>query len=460
MLKSCWVLGLVLISSPVAAATAGVTTIDNPGGGTIAYAQLPAQHTAQGAMGKVLQYAQSTFGARPDIDKVMKSPDGNSLAVTFTVTPPKGKPQMAGLALVAVSATGPGAGAVLSDTPDHLRTSLKPMLAKLQSVAASKAGSAGAQTAIANASGSAAPAASSSASTAKSGAAPAASASGTDSIKPSAPAQKLIQTPFPDGAGSVGLPAGWRITSSHQGDITADGPHGEKLRFGMAQQAIDYRNPQSRALGRGPGGSAPGNFVAIPFGTPGDAAFKQVLAQLAQKQRKPAPSIDYSIVKTLPSQGGGKNYFLQGSIVNAEGPGTTWVEVMESAMGPMGVWTVSIYEITVPQAYADQEVATVANMFSTYKTNDAVIMGQINADEREVQQITNNSLRNMRQMMDSSERSTQATSDYLRGQTVVSDSALNGHGRVDDDVAAALIAANPNRFQAVSSSGYVKGIDY
>ena len=44
--------------------------------------------------------------------------------------------------------------------------------------------------------------------------------------------------------------------------------------------------------------------------------------------------------------------------------------------------------------------------------------------------------------------------------TVVSDSALNGHGRVDDDVANALIAANPNRFQAVSSSNYIRGIDY
>ena len=87
-------------------------------------------------------------------------------------------------------------------------------------------------------------------------------------------------------------------------------------------------------------------------------------------------------------------------------------------------------------------------------------MGQIRADNGEVQQITNNALRNARQMMDASDRSTQATTDYLLGQTVVSDSALNGHGRVDDDVANALIAANPNRFQAVSSSNYIRGIDY
>ncbi len=455
------ILGMILISGPVAvAATPGVTTIDNPGGGTIAYAQLPLQHTAQSAMGKVLQYVTSGFGARPDVGKVMKSPDGNSLAVTFTVSA-KGKSQMAGLALVAVSATGPGAGAVLSDTADHLRTSLKPMLAKLQSVAVSKSGSVGAQAAIANASGSTAPPAASSAATpgTPNSAAPAASTA-TTPLKPSAPAQKLTQTPFPDNSGSVGLPAGWKITAAREGDVIAEGPHGEKMRFGMAQSAIDYSNPQSRVLGRGPGGAAPGNFVAIPFGTPGDAAFKQVMAQLSQKQRTPVPVLNYALDTTLPSQGGGKNYFLQGTTTTANGPAQTWIEVMEGVVGPAGVWQINLYQVTVPQAYADQEANTVASMFSTYKTNNAVIMGQISADEKQVQQITNNFMRTSKQMMDASERSTQAEANYLLGNTVVSDGALNAHGTVDDDVAQALIAADPNRFQSVSSSQYVKGIDY
>ena len=461
MRKHHLVAGLLLLCGPAAAAP-GVTTIANPGGGTIAYAQLPQQHTAQGAMGKVLQYVESNFGARPDIDKVLKSPDGNSLAVTFTVSP-KSKPQMAGLALVAVSASGPGAGAVLSDTPDHLRTSLKPMLATLQDVAV-KAGSAGAQAAIANASGSEpSPASSTSAAktSAKSDATPTASTSTTaNPVKATAPAQKLTQTPFPDGAGSVGLPAGWKITGTHQGDVSAQGPNGEKMRFGVAQQVIDFSNPQSRALGRGPGGTAPLNFVAIPFGTPGDVAYKQAVAQLAQKQRRPAPSLDYSSVTPLKSQDSSKKYFLQGNVVDADGPGVTWVEVIESPMGPMGIWSLNIYAVTVPQALANQEMATVLSMFPTYKTNNGVILAQIGADERQTQQITNTTLRNMHQMMDASDRSTQATSDYLRGQTVISDSALNAHGRVDDDVANALIAANPNRFQAVSSSGYIRGIDY
>jgi hypothetical protein len=65
-----------------------------------------------------------------------------------------------------------------------------------------------------------------------------------------------------------------------------------------------------------------------------------------------------------------------------------------------------------------------------------------------------------KQSLDSSARSTQATTNYLLNQTVVSDGALGAHGTVSDDVANALIRAYPDRYQAVSSGSYVQGIDY
>jgi hypothetical protein len=443
------------------AATPGVTTINNPGGGTIAYAQLPQQHDTSGAMSKVLQYASTALGGRPTIVKEMQSPDGNSLALTFTVKPTKaGSAEISGLALVSASKDGPGAGAILSDTTDHFRTSLKPMLARLQQEAVAKGGSAGAQAAIANAGGS--DASSSSASSTTSSKAASTSAGATPALpKASAPAQKLTQTQFPDNSGSVGLPAGWTITSAHEGDVIAQGPHGEKMRFGMPQSAIDFSNPQSRALGRGPGGTAPGNFVAIPVGTPGDAAFKMVVAQLAQKQRRPAPVVNIGAVKMLPQQGGGKNYLMVGTVTMPDGStDATWVEVMESTTMMAGSWQMTIFQVTVPTALADQEANTAGSMFSTYKTNNAVIMGQIGNDNRQTQQITRNFLDWSKQQMDATDRSVTATTNYLLGQTVVSDSALNAHGTVSDDVANALIAANPNRFQAVPTSGMVRGIDY
>ena len=138
------------------------------------------------------------------------------------------------------------------------------------------------------------------------------------------------------------------------------------------------------------------------------------------------------MVQTMPNDGkGGKNCFLKGNIANAPGgPAVSWVEVTGSLDRYNGVWSLNIYDISVPQALADQEMATVLGMLPSYKTNYAAIMGKISAETDEVQQITSNALRNSaKQMLDASDRSTQATTDYLLNQTVVSDSALNGHGR-------------------------------
>ena len=424
-----------------------ITTIANPGGGTIAYAQLPQQHTAQDAMSKVLQYVKSTFGVRPDVSKYMKSPDGNSLAATFTLT--RSGKQIAGLALVAASQNGPGAGAVLSDSEDHFRTSLQPMLTRLQQEAVAKGGSAEAQSAIVNAGGASAPDKSSAAAPAKSAAKTASSASGGP--VPSAPAEKLTATPLPGGAGTIALPAGWRITAFHDGDVTAQGPNGEALRFGMPEQAINKR-----------GGTGPGDFVNIPFGVTGDADNTALLEQLAQKQRRAAPSVTYTTVKQMPDDGkGGKNWLLISNSTNASGsPSVAWTEINMGTLQASGVWSMTFYVVTVPQSLANREAATVDPLFAGFKPNYGAIMRNIGGETARDQAIFANSMYQAKQSLDSSARSTQATTNYLLGNTVISDSALNGHGTVSDDVANALINAYPDRFQAVSSGSFVQGIDY
>ena len=93
------------------------------------------------------------------------------------------------------------------------------------------------------------------------------------------------------------------MLQAHMGDVSASGPHGEKLRFGLTVAVIDPTNPQSRALMGNSRGAAPGNFVAIPYGTDPARAFKAAMTQLAQKARKQAPAIDISKVQEIPMQG-------------------------------------------------------------------------------------------------------------------------------------------------------------
>ena len=61
---------------------------------------------------------------------------------------------------------------------------------------------------------------------------------------------------------------------------------------------------------------------------------------------------------------------------------------------------------------------------------------------------------------DAQDRQFQAFDNNLLDRTVIRDTDLNGHGTVSNDLADALVEANPNRFQEVPPSEYVKGIDY
>jgi hypothetical protein len=450
---------LFIVSPPIGVAQSNgpVSIIDNPGGGSIAYAELPLQHTVQGAMGKVLQYVSQRFGARPQVDRVMKSPDGNSLALTFTVQPPNGGQEITGLALVAVSESKPGAGAVLSDQSDRFRTTIKPMLKRLQQEAIAKGGGS------AQATASASSASASSGSTSAGPASTSATKSSGSPPAPSAPAAALHQTPFPDGSGAIGLPEGWRITSAHAGDVIVQGPHGEGLRFGMPVSVLDPRNPQSQTLGHGPRGTAPGNFVYIPFGTDGATAFKSAIAQFSQKQRKPPPSIDYTAVKELPNDGkGGRNYFLVANVDahDGKGPAVAWTQVGIGVPLALGGYQMTFYQVTVPAAQADQEVATVGKIFGSYQLNAGVAGGEIQADTQLTTKIFQSTMSSIRHAEDVSDRRTQAESDFLRGNTVIRDTELNGHGRVSDDVADALVHADPNRYEVVPPSQYIQGIDY
>src|SRR5579863_2008608 len=257
--------GFLTCSQAAAAqSNSGVTVINNPGGGTIAYAQMPAQHTLQGALGKVLQYAHSRFGARPQISRVMRGSDGSSLAVIFTVKPPgQGSQEIAGLALVAVSPSAPGKGAVLTDQADRFRSTVGPMLKQLQSGAGLPgAGSSPASAPTSAPSGSQSPAATSSPTKSRQPAAP------------GAPAAPLHQTPFPDGSGSIGLPDGWTITGAHAGEVIAKGPAPAALHFDWQIPALDSTDPRSRGLMR-PGTAT--SFVDIPYGTDAANKFKSAM---------------------------------------------------------------------------------------------------------------------------------------------------------------------------------------
>ncbi|MGD0156002.1 MAG: hypothetical protein ABSB50_07880 [Terracidiphilus sp.] len=449
MLLAALSTGMSVAQTPApntAGAQAGIKTIAIPNGGTIYLGALAGQPTPQDAMGKVMQRVTALCGDRPQLGKLDKNTTGEILAGFFTVTGKNldGKP-MEGLAIVYAPKTGTAGGAVLLDDADRFPTTVNSMFTRLKQELGAPASPSGAPS---SAGGSGPP-----------------SNAGASATTPApvkaGPPQPLQRAVFPDGTGSIGLPAGWQMQNAQKGDVTAAGPHGEKLRFGWTIAVIDPTNPQSRALMGNSRGSAPPNFVAIPHSADPATAFKAAFTQLAQKARRQPPLIDIAKVQDIPLQGGA-NEFMFGDIDFNDGQGKQYLvaQMVNTPVITMGTWQMTLYVMYGPEQVMGQEASTIAEIFPNYSRNTQMVNAIVNQQIQQSIAVTNQALNMVAQYNDSSDRMTASMSNMLRDQTVVVDTRTGGHATTSDDLAGALISANPNRFQSVSPSGYIPGIDY
>ena len=251
------------------------------------------------------------------------------------------------------------------------------------------------------------------------------------------------------------------MVQAHMGDVFAKGPHGEKVRFGWTIAVIDPTNPQSRALMGNSRGGAPGQFVAIPYGADPANAYKSAVTQLSRKAGKPAPEIDISKVQEIPLQGG-KNYFLYGDMDYHDGLGKQFLvaQMINTLPQQMGTWQMTLFVIYGPEQAMAGDRATIAAIYPSYSRDNNRVNTMVNDQIRQNIEQTNQLIGTIRQYTDSSDRLTAGMSDMLREQTVVIDTQTGGHARTSDQLAGMLIDANPNRFQAASTSDYIRGIDY
>lgn len=417
-----------------------VRTIDNPDGGRIYLGALAGQHTPQDAMGKTLHSVSIRYGDRPKLGRLAQSPSGDILAGFFTVTAKKqdGKP-MAGLALVYAPKSGDAKGATLVDNADRFPSTVNSMFARLKQELGKTPATSAAR---------------------PGGGASTSSAKAAAPVK-SAPAQPLQAVLFPDNTGVIGLPAGWQMKKASMGDVTASGPHGEVLRFGWTIPVIDPTNPQSSGLMPNRRGPAPRNFVAIPFGTDAATEFKEAFTQLARKAGHQPPDIDVTKVQDIPMQGG-KNYFFFGNMDFHDGKGKQYVvgQMINTMMLQMGTWQMTLFVLYGPDQVMGEEANTIAAIFPSWSRDNKRVNGMAQTEGQNSIAETIRTGHMVDQYIDDSNRSTAAWSDYLRDETVVVDTRTGGHARTSDDLAGALIDANPNRFQAVPESDYIKGIDF
>jgi hypothetical protein len=442
---------LILMAAPLLAAPqtySGVTVLNHPGGGTIAYALMPSQHTAQGAINKVLQYVAARFGATPMVSHVLKSKDGNSLAVTFTVKATTETPgDMTGLALVAVTASGPGKGAVLSDQSNRFGTTVGEMLQQMQQVAPG----ASATTAMAS-SAATGPAPASTTTTATP--APTSAAPASASKAAATPIGPLHATAFPDGSGTVGLPDGWKLVGAHAGEVIAQGPAPAGLHFDFQVPAYD----PSRITASGRFQIGKGSH-AIAYDADIVTKFNLITTQNAQSQRVAPPTVKLLATRPMGTDG----YLIVDDVTPSDGsaPFRAYTQIFVSALSPAGTYSLTMYQVLLPQNMSnDQGNAAVKALFGSYKADAQRAISEIAGANAQTQNIVNGYVANSQRIADAQQRSFAADDYALLGNTVVRDRDFSEHGLVSDNLADALTQADPNRFQEVPPSQYIKGVDY
>jgi hypothetical protein len=212
---------------------------------------------------------------------------------------------------------------------------------------------------------------------------------------------------------------------------------------------------------------------AIPYDADVATKMDLLIRQIAQSQHTSPPT-----VKVLATQQLGPHSYLISVDVNpVDGtrPFRAWTQVIQSPLAPTGAYSLTLYQVMLPQTLSpEQGNLAVKALLGGYRPNSQVITAEMGADRARSDQtvaefqrrtaqnqaITDNYMATSQRQFDIQQRNFAADDYALLGNTVVRDRDYNEHGLVGDNLAEALTEADPNRFQEVPPSQYVRGVDY
>jgi hypothetical protein len=424
-LALAWLASIPLTS----AADDALKVIDNPGGGQVVYGAVD-EATPQAAMATVLHYVHAHFGQSPVVGKAFQSHDAKNFGAFFTVAPrtPNDK-RIAGLVIVSLAPGTPPAAAVLYDDSSRFARTEPVLLRALTD--AWKSASASTSTAL--------------------------------------PA--LTPTTFPDGSGSVSLPSGWRITFASHGAAKIMGPRGETVLLSNTVGPIyDPNNPRVQSQMRY---ANPNNRpILCPESDPLHiylCALRRSVPQLPDFQLKNS--------RAIPAQ----RLAVQAVLVDADldlhdGRGMMSCELGLSitAINALGSRTLGVNGTCAPQSSAQQEQPTLRAIYDSYSINGQVVASEYAGDARRSIAAGNNARAqansahaaedarsaSFQAHMDNIDRFSKSFQNYQLDQTELQDNNQNARGAVPNSLADALIKADPDRFQAVPTPNFLKGVDF
>jgi len=188
-----------------------------------------------------------------------------------------------------------------------------------------------------------------------------------------------------DGAGTISIPAAWKITSSSNlGAVIADGPDKEKVALGIGLEVV---TPDSMAAGVQRQLAYSGQLTAAtrmlvaPYTGPVDALknLTPQLSEMSESNGGPSFTLDQvlqsdPVAAQLPSGQAARIYFSttqtqSGQTVHMR----AWAQ-MECYTVANGTWGIICNEVIGPDATFDRDLPTMLAIAKSWKLNDAVVL--------------------------------------------------------------------------------------
>jgi hypothetical protein len=158
---------------------------------------------------------------------------------------------------------------------------------------------------------------------------------------------------------------------------------------------------------------------------------------------------------------------------DGKGPRTASAHIGEVHLQGSATWMMTVQETSIPTALYDREWPLMLAIIHSYNQDVGVINSQlqqslatraigertkIQVDAADSRRIASTAAFN--QHMDDLDRASQVQQNYTMDRTELQDNDLALRGAIDNNVAAALIKANPDRYQQVPNADFLRGVDY
>ncbi len=427
-----------LCALPARAQDTTLKTISNPTGGTIIYGPLNGQMTPQASMASVLRFVHGKFNDRPQVLSIFQSRDGHTFGASFTATQ-AGKP-LAGLAIISIAPGSSPAAAVLFDDTARFRKTQPILMKKLDEVWHVEAT--------------------------------------PTAFNPTAPAhsdpQALHTVTAGDRSASIALPDNWHLTGVSGGQLTAEGPNGESVNLGIMYQQI--RDPRAMQNPRTPAYYKMGAGSGLNYPMGGDlfAAFVSLTNQRRQINQLPAATFQRIAATPDASDAHAIQCRYEVDLHDGKGPRLGSARIGELGAPGAPVWAMTVSASSIPKALAESEQPTMNAVVRSYSQNAAVINGELQQSLARIKAVGDRSRQQAAEAdqrreassaafnahMDNIDRMSKSMQNYTLDRTEVQDNRYNQRGAIDNSYAAALIKADPDRFQSVPTQSFLRGVDY